>query len=94
MFDFKKIVSKYLREAADKIDAGSCELTESEAMDILSVISHQAMSKEEACIYLNIKRSRFDDLVKEGKLPKGKKVRGYKELRFYKDELDWYIRKK
>ena len=94
MFDFKKIVSKYLREAADKIDAGSCELTEAEAMDILSVISHQAMSKEEACIYLNIKRSRFDDLVKEGKLPKGKKVRGYKELRFYKDELDWYIRKK
>ena len=94
MFDFKKLVSKYLREAADKIDAGSCELTESEAMDILSVISHQAMSKEEACIYLNIKRSRFDDLVKEGKLPKGKKVRGYKELRFYKDELDWYIRKK
>ena len=94
MFDFKKLVSKYLREAADKIDAGSCELTESEAMDILSVISHQAMSKEEACVYLNIKRSRFDDLVKEGKLPKGKKVRGYKELRFYKDELDWYIRKK
>ena len=94
MFDFKKLVSKYLREVADKIDAGSCELTESEAMDILSVISHQAMSKEEACVYLNIKRSRFDDLVKEGKLPKGKKVRGYKELRFYKDELDWYIRKK
>ena len=94
MFDFKKLVTKYLREVADKIEAGSCELTESEAMDILKVISHQAMSKEEACIYLNIKRSRFDDLVKEGKLPKGKKVRGYKELRFYKDELDWYIRKK
>ena len=84
----KKLVIKLLRETADKIDSGNCELSESEAMDIMSVLSHQVMSKEDACIYLNLSRSRFDDLVREKKLPKGRKRRGFKELVFYKDELD------
>lgn len=88
MFDFRKLVVKYLREAADRIDAGTSEITESEAMDIMKVIAHEAMSKEQACIYLNISRSRFDDLVREKKIPKGRKIAGYKELRWYKDELD------
>ena len=82
-----------MRETADKIDAGTCELSDSEAMDIMGVLSHQAMSKEDACIYLNLSRSRFDDLVREGKIPKGRKRRGFKELVFYKDELDSCIRR-
>jgi predicted DNA-binding transcriptional regulator AlpA len=86
----KKIVTKLLRETADKIDSGNCELSESEAMDIMSVLSHQVMSKEDACIYMNMSRSKFDDLVREGKLPKGRKRRGFKELVFYKDELDMW----
>lgn len=83
-----KLITKLLRETADKIDTGNCELSDSEAMEIMSVLSHQAMSKEDACIYLNLSRSRFDDLVREGRLPKGRKRRGFKELRWYKDELD------
>ena len=89
-----KLIVKLLRETADKIDSGNCELSESEAMDIMSVLSHRAMSKEDACIYLNLSRSRFDDLVREGKLPKGKKRRGFKELVYYQDELDNYIKRK
>ena len=84
------MVIKLLREVADKIEGNICELSESEAMDIMGVLSHQAMSKEDACIYLNLSRSRFDDLVRERKLPKGRKRRGFKELVFYKDELDAY----
>lgn len=89
-----KLIVKLLRETADKIDTGNCELSESEAMDIMSVLSHRTMSKEDACIYLNLSRSRFDDLVREGKLPKGKKRRGFKELVWYQDELDRYIKRK
>lgn len=77
-----------LREVADKIEGGNCELSETEASDIMETISHNAMSKEKACSYLNMSRSRFDDLVREGRLPKGKKRSGFKELVFYKDELD------
>jgi len=83
-----RLLVNQLRKTADKIEAGNCELSDSEAMDIMGIISHQAMSKADACAYLNISRSRFDDLVKEGKLPKGKKRRGFKELVYYKEDLD------
>ena len=84
----KQLVVHLLRDAANKIDAGTCELNSTEATELIEVISHISMSKESACIYLNISRSRFDDLVREGKIPKGKKYVGFKELRWYKDELD------
>lgn len=84
----KNIVSKLLREAADKIDTGNCELSESEAMDIMGVLSHQVMSKENACRHLNMSRSKFDELVRGGKLPKGRKRVGFKEKVWYRDELD------
>jgi len=90
MSSLKKLIVKLLRETADKIDVGNSELTDSEAMEIMSVLSHQVMSKEDACIYMNMSRSKFDDLVREGKLPKGRKRRGFKELVFYKDELDMW----
>ena len=93
MFEFRRMIVKYLREIADKIEVGTSEISESQAMDILRVVAHEAMSKEQACIYLNLSRSRFDDLVREGKLPKGKKRVGFKELVYYKDELDMCKRK-
>lgn len=84
----KNIIIKLLRDTANKIDAGTCELSETEAMEIASILSHEVMSKAKACSYLNISRSRFDDLVREGKLPKGKKRLGFKELVWYKDEIN------
>ena len=88
MFDFKKLVVKYLKEVAEKIDSGTSEITESQAIDVLRVIAHEAMSKEQACVYLNLSRSRFDDLVRERKIPRGQKRTGFKELVWWKDELD------
>ena len=89
----KDRIPRLLREAADKIDAGNSELSESEAMDIMRVLCREGMSKAQAYRYLNLRRAQFDNLVREGKLPKGKKVVGYNELRWYRDELDEYINK-
>lgn len=86
----KKYIVKSLRRIADKIDSDNCELSSEQAMHIMSVISHEIMSKDEACSYLNLSRSRFDDLVRNGKLPKGRKRKGFKEIVFYKDEIDKY----
>lgn len=97
MLNFKKIVSKYLREVADKIDAGTSEISEQDAMKICSVIAHEVLSKEQACGYLNLSRSRFDDLVRDNSLPRGQKRVGFKELVWYKDDLDaamWRINKR
>lgn len=88
MLDFRKLVIKYLRDIADKMDAGTSEVTESQAIDILRIVAHEAMSKEQACNYLNLSRSRFDDLVRERKIPKGQKRVGFKELVYYRDELE------
>jgi hypothetical protein len=46
------------------------------------------MSRETASIYLNISYNKFGVYVEEGKLPKGRKRSGWKELAWYKDELD------
>lgn len=88
-----KWISKTLREIADKIDSDTCELTEEQAMHIMSSIGHEAISKDSACSYLNISRSKFDSLVADGKLPKGKKRRGFKELVWFKDELSDVLNK-
>lgn len=88
MISLKGLVVKYMREVADKIEVDTSEISESQAMDILRIVAHEAMSKEQACIYLNMSRSRFDDLVREKKIPEGKKRMGFKEKVWYKDELD------
>lgn len=88
-----KIVANILRDIANKLDAGNSELTEEEAMDLMSVLSHHVLSKNSACKYLNISRSKFDTMIKEKKLPKGRKRVGFKELVWYKDEIDNCINK-
>ena len=88
-----KHIVNYLREIADKLEAGTCDLTEDEAMDLLSTISHKRLSKEQACMLLNISHSKFDLLVRQGDLPKGRKVIGFKELVWYEDELNKCISK-
>jgi predicted DNA-binding transcriptional regulator AlpA len=45
------------------------------------------MSKEEVCDYLNLGRSRFDDYVRLGKFPKGRKLPHKNNLIWYKDEI-------
>lgn len=70
----KRTVSKLLRQIADKIDGGTCELDEEQAMNIMATIGHEPLSKDSACSYLNISRSKFDSLVADGKLPKEKKT--------------------
>lgn len=81
------LLAAELRNIADKIESGTCEMTPEEAMNILDLVSHEAMSKEQACDYLNISRATFDLHVSLGHIPRGRKRRGFKELIWYKDEL-------
>ena len=88
-----KLVIKQLRETADLLDAGNSELSESEAMDIMEVLCHRAMSKAQVCEYLNTSPSNFRAMIRAKEMPKGRKVVGYKELRWYKDEIDACVKK-
>ena len=86
--EIKKYITRLLRETADRIDAGNSEINEEQALKIMEVVAHNPMSKERSAIYLNMSTSRFDTLVREGRLPKGRKRVGFKELVWYQDELD------
>ena len=85
-FLIKEIV-KQLRDIANKIETGTCELTEEQALNLFTVIGTELLSKEQACSYLNVSRSTFDNMVRDGDIPKGRKVRGFKELFWNKNDL-------
>jgi predicted DNA-binding transcriptional regulator AlpA len=62
--------------------------------DIKEVLSNnKPLSKYQAYTYLNISRATFDNMVRDGKIPKGQKIEGFKELFWYKYDLDKIINK-
>ena len=82
-----KLLVKYLRETADKLDSGNSYLSEQEQQEILEMLTHTSMSAEEVCSYLNISRATLTNYVRDGVIPKGRKLRGRKELIWFKNEL-------
>lgn len=79
--------------AGNKIKAGTSELTEDEAVHLMSVVTHQPIAREEACDYINVNPNKFYDLITLGRIPKGRKRKNLKEKVWYKDELDKAINK-
>lgn len=85
-------IKKLLLNIIDDIDAGNSNANEEELMQIVKFLrkytrKDKPMSKYQAYTYLNISRAKFDNLVREGKLPPGKKEAGFKELMWYKKDL-------
>ena len=93
-----KILRQQLVDIIDRIDAGNTNITEEDGFKLINTIRQctikdEGISKYSACEYLNISRATFDNLVKSGKLPKGKHVIGFNELRWYKKDLEEYVRR-
>lgn len=77
----------------DNIDVGNSNLTEEEALNAIKILKDytdktKRLSKYQACQYLNISRAKFDNLVREGKIPRGKHQIGFKELSWSERDLD------
>lgn len=82
----------------DDIDAGNSEMSEKELYEVTDLLKRynfrdKYISKYQAFTYLNISRAKFDNLVKEGILPRGKKVEGFKELQWSLKEIKEYGKK-
>lgn len=87
------ILKRHLYKIIDDIDSGNTNITEEEALQLCTTLKElmykdERMSKYKAYTYLNISRATFDNYVSQGLLPKGKKEAGYKELSWYKRDLD------
>lgn len=90
------MIRKYLLKLVDDIDAGNSNITEKEAVELVDTLKRltdkqKRLSKYEACKYLNISRATFDNYIREGKLPRGTKEAGFKELSWTIKELDKFI---
>ena len=90
------IIKKLLQKFINDIDSGSCEMSSEEQFKVISMLSNiadkdQRMSKIAACDYLGISRATFDNYVRDGFIPKGRKDEGFKELSWSKIDLDIFI---
>ena len=88
MQKLKNIIIKLLEDIIKKLKSDTCYITEEEALAIINNMTHVAISKEQASVYLNMSRSKFDSLVSDGTIPKGRKRVGFKELVWYIDEIE------
>ena len=82
-----------LEQIINNIDCGNSNATDEEIDGILDIVNkttntQNKLSKYQACKYLNISRATFDNWVRDGKVPKGKKEQGFKELFWIKSDLD------
>ena len=76
----------------DDLDAGNTYVDEEDAIKVAKFLRETVrtdipMSKYQAYTYLGISRAQFDNLVREGKIPRGKKVQGWKELQWFRKDL-------
>ena len=92
-----KVIKSLLERIINDIDCGNSNITEDEAMNIIKIIKSytdktQRLSKYQACQKLNVSRATFDNLVREGIIPRGEKVMGFKELFWEERTLDEVIK--
>ena len=77
------VIKNQLLKIVDDIDCGNSNISEEEALELAGVLRKYTrkdvpLSKYQAYTYLNISRATFDILVREGCVPKGKKIEGFK----------------
>ena len=80
-----KTIKSLLQKIIDNIDSGNSDVDEFEAIEIAKMLQFytdksKKFSKYQACQYLNVSRATFDNYVRTGLIPKGKKESGFKEL--------------
>ena len=94
-----KIIRTILQKFIDDIDADNTELSYEQQCDIIKILSNvdigkdNEMNKTQAADYLGVSRATFDNYVRDGFIPKGKQVGNFKELRWYKSDLDLFLMK-
>ena len=77
------------------LDSGNSNLNEedtSKLVDTLKLYTDKTrrVSKYEACQFLGILRATFDNLVRDGQLPRGEHQIGFKELSWSLKDLENY----
>ena len=89
-----QIIKKLLQQIIDDIDSNNSNISEKQQFEVIQFIQKintKELSKLEAAEYLGVSRATFDNYVRNGLIPKGKKKVGFKELSWNKFDLDKYL---
>lgn len=92
-----KIIREIFQKYIDDIDAGNSNLSYERQCDIIRILSNvntgddNEMNKTTAADYIGVSRATFDNYVSSGFIPKGKQIGTFKELRWYKSDLDIFL---
>lgn len=92
-----KIIRNILQKFIDDINADNSNLNYEQQCSIIRILSNvdtgqeNEMNKTQAADYIGVSRATFDNYVRDGFIPKGKKIEGFKELRWYKSDLDLFL---
>lgn len=91
-------IKKYLLQIIDDIDSGNSNANEEELMQIVGALrkytrKDRLINKYQAYTYLNISRAKFDNMVREGLIPRGIKEPGSRELKWRKKDLPTPVKK-
>ena len=91
------LIRSLLQNCIDRIDSGNSNLSAEEEIEIIELLKKytnkdRKFSKYQACKYLNISRATFDKYIREGKIPKGKKEAGFKELFYLESDLREFVK--
>lgn len=81
--DVMNVIKEQLYRIINDIDAGNSNLTEEEALSAMKMLQKflrkdKPMSKVESYKYLGIRRSKFDSLIRDNLLPRGRNKLGSK----------------
>lgn len=92
------IIRDTFQKFVDDIDAGNSNLSYEQQCGLIRIMNginigseENEMNKTQAADYIGVCRATFDNYVRDGILPKGKQVGNFKELRWYKCDLDLYL---
>lgn len=91
-----QIIRTILVNLINNIDSGNSNISESEQLELINLLQQftsQELSKIEAANYIGVSRATFDNYIKRGWIPEGKKRQGFKELSWKKSDLNKYLNK-
>ena len=93
-----KLIKEKLLQIVSDIDAGNSNIDEEDAVKLVRIVNEMTdktvkLSKYQACQMLNCSRATFDNLIREGKLSKGKKEAGFKEIFWVRKDIEEFIKK-
>lgn len=92
-----QLIKQILQKFIDDIDADNTNLNYEQQCNVIRVLSNvnlgqdNEMNKTQAADYLCVSRATFDNYVRDGLIPKGKQIGKFKELRWYKSDLDLFL---